>query len=89
MDRWSKIFDNEAKNEGFGDSINVIRTHNHSVRKWSLNHSTKLGPVWLNGWVFAYEVSGCRFEYRCFHLNFIYRACFYQGVTWHLGNYRV
>ena len=37
-------------------------------------------PVWLNGWVFVYELSGCRFESRCSHLNFRFRACFEQGV---------
>ena len=26
-------------------------------------------PVWLNGWVFVYELSGCEFESRCTHLN--------------------
>ena len=24
-------------------------------------------PVWLNGWVFVYELSGCGFEFRCCH----------------------
>ena len=33
--------------------------------------------------------SGCGFESRCSHLNFRYRACFEQGVTWHSGKYRV
>ena len=46
-------------------------------------------PVWLNGWVFVYELSGCGFESRCSHLNFRFRACFEQGVPWHSGNYRV
>ena len=38
-------------------------------------------PVWLNDWVFVYEVSGCRFESHCVHLK--------QGVPWHWGNFRV
>ena len=46
-------------------------------------------PVWLNGWVFVYELSGCGFESSCSHLNFRFRACFKQGVPWHSGNYRV
>ena len=25
-------------------------------------------PVWLNGWVFIYELSGCWFESSCSHL---------------------
>ena len=33
--------------------------------------------------------SGCRFESHCSHLNFRYRPCFEQGVSWHSGNYRV
>ena len=34
---------------------NGIRTHNHLVRKWTLNHLAKLAigyDYWLNGWVF-------------------------------------
>ena len=43
----------------------------------------------LYGWVLVYELSSCGFESRCSHLIFRYRACFEQGVLWHLGNYRV
>ena len=46
-------------------------------------------PVWLNGWEFVYELSGCGFESSCSHLNFGFRACFEQGVPWHSGNYRM
>ena len=46
-------------------------------------------PVWPNGWVFVYELSGSGFETSCSHLNFRFRACFKQGVTWHSGHYRV
>ena len=46
-------------------------------------------PVWLNGWVFVYELSGCGFESRCSHLNFRFCASFEQGVPWYSGNYRV
>ena len=42
-------------------------THNHLVHKRTLNHLAKLGPVWLNGWVLLYELSGCGFEYSCSH----------------------
>ena len=38
------------------------------------------GDLYLNGWVFVYELSGCGFESRCCHLNFRYHACFEQGV---------
>ena len=33
-----------------------------------LNH---LRPVWLNGWVFVYQLSGCGLESRCFYLFII------------------
>ena len=34
-------------------------TDNHS------QHSSITGPVWLNGWVLVYELSGCGFESCC------------------------
>ena len=34
------------------------------------NCATNFRPVWLNGWVFVYELSGCGFESRCNHSNF-------------------
>ena len=51
------------------NNSNGMRTHNHLVCKGTLNHLAKLG-----------ELSACRFESRCCHLNFRYRACFKQGV---------
>ena len=57
-----------------------LETNNHFVRKQTLNHL-----VWLNGWVFFYELSGCGFKSSCSHLNFKFRACFEQGVSWHSG----
>ena len=42
---------------------NGTRTHNHLVRKWTLNHLTKLPKL------FVYELSGCGFESRCSHLK--------------------
>ena len=50
---------------------------------------SKERPVWLNGWVFVYELSGGGSESRCSRLKFRYRACFKQGIPWRLGNYRV
>ena len=55
---------------------NRTRTHNHLVRKQILNsqihftdkyshRSSVISPVWLNGWVFIYELSGCGFESHC------------------------
>ena len=52
-------------------------------------HSSIIWPVWLNGWMFVYELSGCGFESCCCHLYFRYGACFKQGVPWHSSNYRV
>ena len=43
----------------------------------------------LNGWAFFDEISGCGIDSCCSYLNFRYRACFEQGTTWHLDNYRV
>ena len=33
-------------------------------------HSLIIWPVPLNGWVFFYELSGCRFESSCSYLSF-------------------
>ena len=41
--------------------------------------------VWLNGWMFVYEQSGCGFESGCYHLNFRYGVCFEGGVHWYSG----
>ena len=52
-------------------------------------HSSIIWPVWLNGWVFVYQLSGCGFASSCSHLKLRFRACLEQGVPWHSGNYRV
>ena len=48
---------------------------------------------WLNGWLFAYKLSGCvngcEFEPCCCQLNFRYCTCFEQDVPWHSCNYIV
>ena len=54
---------------------NWTQTQNHLVRKWTLNHLTKL--------------NGCGFESSFSHLNFRFHVCFKQGVPWHSGNYRL
>ena len=78
---------------GCTSTCNWTRTNNHLVHKRTLNHLVRLTlwPLWLNGWMygFVYELSGCRFESKCCHLNFRFCACLEQGVPWHLGNYRV
>ena len=52
-------------------------------------HSSIIWPIWLNGWVFLYELGGCGLKSHCFHLTARCRACFEQGVPWHSGNYRM
>ena len=67
-------------------NCNKIWTNNYLVCKQTLNHSAKLvtiKPVWINDWVFIYELSDCGFESHCCHLNFRYWTCFEQGVPWH------
>ena len=39
-------------------------------------------PVWLNGSVFVYELSGCGFKSSCSHLSFRFPAYFKQVVPW-------
>ena len=60
----------------------------HRTDKYS-QHSPIIWPVWLNVWVFVYELSGCGFESSCCHWNFRYCACFERGFPWHSGNYRI
>ena len=65
-------------------------THNHLVHKRTLNHLAKMvWPIWLYDWVFIYELSDFGFESSSSHLNFRFRACSEQGVSWHSGNCRV
>ena len=49
---------------------NGIWFHNHIVLKRRHNHLAKLAKllVWLNGWVFVYEIGGSEFESRCSHI---------------------
>ena len=53
-----------------------VSTHNTAQ---SFNKSR---PVWLNGWVFVYELSGCRFKSSCCHelLFWENNSCFF-GIT--------
>ena len=61
---------------------NRIRPNSHLVHKWTRS-------IWLNGWVFVYELSGFGFESCCCYLNFRHRTCFKHIISWHSGNYRV
>ena len=91
---WSKEFlDIQATVEcGFTLKLerDMNKTYNqmHRTDKY-WQHSSMIWPVWPNGWVFVYELSGCGNEPRCNHLIFKCGACFEQGVPWHLGNCRV
>ena len=60
-------------------TYNRNRTYNRFV--------CKRKTVWLNGWVFVCELSGCGFN-SC-HLNLRYCACFEQKVPWHSSNHRM
>ena len=51
----------------------------HLIRERTLNHLI----IWLNGWVFVYELSGWEFESRCCQLNVRYNACFEQALPWY------
>ena len=68
----------------------MIRTYSqmHRTDKYS-QHRSVIWPVWVNGWVFVCELSGCGFWSRRNHLNFRYSACFEKGAPWHSDNYRV
>ena len=68
----------------------MIKTYSqmHLADKYS-QHSSMIWSVWLNGWVFVYELRGCGLESNCGHLDFRFHACFQQGVPWDSGNYRV
>ena len=68
----------------------MTRTYSqmHHTDKYS-QFSSIIWSVWLNGWVFVYELSGCWFEYHCSQLSFRYCACFEQAVPWHSCKYRV
>ena len=56
--------------------VNALRTNN------------KIRLVWLNSWVFVYELSAFGLESSCSHLNFRFCTCFEQGVPWHSGHCR-
>ena len=46
--------------------------------------------LWLNGWVFFYELNDCGLWGQVLSQSlsyFIYRTCFEQGVSWHSCSY--
>ena len=66
-----------------------IRTHNHLVRKRTLNHLAK--PILLNGWVSVYELSSCGFELvtdtMCF--PFCWSSPGVWDILWKRGGSRI
>ena len=52
----------------------MIRTYSqmHCTDKYS-QHTSIISPVWLNGWVFVYELSGCGFESSYSHFPLLLR----------------
>ena len=56
----------------------------HYLDKYS-QHSSIIWPVWLNGWVFIFKLSGCGFKSCCCPLNFRHGTCVKQGIPWHSG----
>ena len=88
-----KIFAQKRCNIWSLSDCNGTRTHKYLVRKWTLKHLVRLAKCVLICTVHlilsSYELSGCGFKSHCSHLNFRYRACFEQGVSWHSDQYRV
>ena len=69
---------------------NKTWTHNHLIRKLTLNHLAKLAK-WLSFVVsnYLHGGCGCGFKSCSSHLNFRFRACFEQEGPGHSGKYRV
>ena len=68
------LAENRREVSSLSDS-NEIRNHSHLVRKTSIRPFSETGqilPVWLNGWMLIYKLSGCGFESRCCHLRKFY-----------------
>ena len=68
----------------------TIRTYNqmHRTDKYS-QHSSIIWPVWLNGWVFVYELNGCGFESSCSHLKVRYISQHLNNPSWFHINCRL
>ena len=50
----------------------IIYSQMHGTDKYS-KQSSIISPVWLNAWVFVYELIRCGCESRCCHLNYCQR----------------
>ena len=70
--------------------LDMRRTYSQIHRKDKYSElSSIIWPVWLSGWVFIYEQSGCGFESSWSHLNFRFGAFSEKELHWHSGNYRM
>ena len=59
----------------------MIKTYSQMQLTHKYSHPCSIfWPVWLNGSVFIYELSGYGFESPWSHLILRYGACFEQGV---------
>ena len=62
-----------------------------------INEHWTIFPSWPNNWPVFWvlictvhlAVCSCGLESSCINLNFRFRTCFEQGLTWHSGNCRV
>ena len=60
----------------------------HRSNKYS-KHNSIIWPVWPNGWVVVYKLSGFGLESRCNQLNLRCRTCLDEWVRLHSTKYRV
>ena len=51
------------------------------------SESTLYKPVWLSGWVFIYELSGCGFESCCFHFDHSFSKFLFPSLADTIENY--
>ena len=51
----------------------------HHTDKY-IPHSSIILPVLLNGWVFVYELNGCRLKSPCCHLNLLLFSIFKKCI---------
>ena len=75
--------------QGWHDKGGMTRTYSqmHRTGKFS-EHSSNIWPVWLNGWMFVYELNSSGFKSSCNHLSFRIRARFEQGSPSHSAKLR-
>ena len=53
--------------------LDMTRTYSQMHRTGNYSqHSSIIWPVWLDGWTFVYELSGCGFKSSCSRLPFLY-----------------